>query len=465
MLFLKLIFFGFFAAVTYWAFDPEQALGMIALVGLVLLQVWFLAGRIKRKSTIDTSAKRTASVIKGLAAQSQVQRRKIAAQPQPKATPSVEPAVPASAPKSIDPSVFSKFQHSLDQTQEAGSVLDDEPDEVVVNLSQKAPTRAVKKTVGPAGVQKTAKPAAPKPKPRNPYAGAALKPSATMDEPLIEQTRTKEQEDNSLLDQVPSAPLGDLFDSLDEGGSTKKPLNTVTPKPRRPQQETGGAVPPMATNETLEFHDLDQDEVGEEKIAGLQLKSAQKAFREKQFEKAAGIAQDWLKGEGKKTLDLKESLPFIELVSNSWWALHDYTAHLKFWETIFGSRVPKSSKEYLPLLEERIDEYVKAGLEAKAIPFLLTALSAYKAQADYIRMDSCYQSLEKAYRTLGEEKALAQCLDGHLGIKRQVKDFTGQLEILNELGKLMFDQGDQAGSKRCYEESLVIKQQMQGTKP
>ena len=462
---LQFLLAAVFAGFTLWAFELELALGLISLVFLSLAQVVFLSRRVRPKTNPNvTDAQRAAAVLKGLSAKSQGQRKKIIA----KVTPDLEPelTVPASAPTNIDPSVFSKFQKNLDSTQGPG-----EPDqEVVVKLSG-PPAGKPKKAASSPGAS-APQPVQPSgPRPRNPYAGsnpAPAGPSAPAAKkagpgavPLFEQTRTKEQEENKLLEKVPAAPLGDLFAGVDESQEKPKP-RTITPKPRRHQEV--GANPPLAANEILDFKSLEEESEPEE-LNGLQLKTAQKALAEGEHKRAAEVAQGWLSGEGKKSKDKALSLQFVNLASEALFALKDYPAHLKLWEKVFGSLVPKNSPEYLPLLEERIEQYVAAGIEAQAIPFLLTALSSYQSQDDSLRMDQTYLSLEKAYRSKGDQRALAQCLEGHGGVKRALKDYSGLLEILDELGKLLFNQGDKEGSSRCYEESLVVKQQLSSAKP
>jgi len=491
MLLLKTLLFAAFGFVTYFTFEPEQAIGIILLVALVIAQLWFLSGRIRPKSAAAPSpidASRTAQVIQNLAVQSKAQRKQILNQAQ-RATKAaaqkapVKQAKPAPKPQKadlpdaagIDPSLFSKFQQSLDQTEPdepLAVITEEDTAEVVVNLSKSVPKAKAEKQAPNTPEPVVPKPVsqAVKPKMRNPYAGSALaKPAAkkpAAPKPSIPTPPSKEAQDNHLLDQVPSEPLGDLFEHLDEGaGAKKKAATTITPKPRRPQQDTASGKSPLVANETLSLKGFDELGEPEQQISSLQLKSAEKALREKQYPQAAQIAEDWLRGEGKSSKNLKEALPFVDVATKAWWEQKDYPSHLKLWEFVFSSIVPKNSKEYLPLLEERIDEYVKINLEEQAVPFLLTALSVYKAQEDHLRMEGVYLSLEKAYGRLKDDKALAQCLNGHLGVKRALKDYPGQLELLDELGKRLYDQGDQQGSRQCYEESLVVKQQMQTTNP
>jgi len=499
MLVFKILLFLFFAAVTAFTFETEQAVGIILLVSLVMAQLWFLSKRIKRTtSTADITANtaRTASVIKGLADQSKKRRQQIISQAAAATAATATPPAPTRKPRAprkmvtpvaveetqpIDPSLFSKFQQSLDQTDDDPFETDEAAD-VVVNLSKTAPKATAKAAaqppIKPVAATKEPTGAGPvKPKMRNPYAGAALPPTiktngptlktaaptTQMNTPTLKPTPSKETQDNHLMDQVPAEPLGDLFDHIDEVASAKEAAKPVTPKPRRPQQDTQSGYSPLESNETLDLQGFDDLEAPEGQIASLQLKAAEKAVREGQHPKAAEIATEWLKGEGKGNKDLSETLPFIELASKALWQTKDYRGHLKLWESVFGSFVPKNSKEYLPLLEERIDEYVKVDLEEQAVPFLLTALSVYKAQEDHLRMEGVYISLEKAYTRLKDDKALAQCLNGHLGVKRKLKDYPGQLELLDELGKRLYDQGNQKASRQCYEESLVVKQQMAAT--
>ncbi|OGH03640.1 MAG: hypothetical protein A2600_13555 [Candidatus Lambdaproteobacteria bacterium RIFOXYD1_FULL_56_27] len=466
---LQILLAAVFVGFTLWAFELELALGLVSLVLLALAQVVFLSKRIRPRSSRNSSshpnvmeAQRAAALLKGLSAKSQGQRRKIIA----KVAPDLEPelTVPSTAPTNIDPSVFSKFQKNLDSTQGPG-----EPEaEVVVKLS--GPPAGKPKKAAPSPTPAAPTPAQPNaPRPRNPYAGGApaapapvaAKKTGPGAVPLFEQTRTKEQEENKLLEKVPAAPLGDLFEGVDETLEKPKP-RTITPKPRRHQEV--GVNPPLAANEILDFKSLEEESEPEE-LNNLQLKTAQKALAEGELKRAADVAQRWLAGDGKKSKDQTLSLQFVAIASQALFGLKEYPAHLKLWEKVFGGLVPKTSAEYLPLLEERIEQYVAAGVEAQAVPFLLTALSSYQAQDDSLRMDQTYLSLEKAYRDKGDQRALAQCLEGHGGVKRTLKDYSGLLEILDELGKLLFNQGDQEGSSRCYEESLVVKQQLLSAKP
>jgi hypothetical protein len=75
-------------------------------------------------------------------------------------------------------------------------------------------------------------------------------------------------------------------------------------------------------------------------------------------------------------------------------------------------------------------------------------------------MDTIYQEIEAAYRQMEDWPRLIQTLQNHLSIRKTLKDHTGQLDLLDHLGKLLYDQGDAASSKKCYERRLVIENEM-----
>lgn len=463
----QILLFCLLVGLFYYSFSVETASALTLFVALLIAQLAFLVSRIRPVSAPRPKAqsvadpKRAAQLLKSMQAETaQRQTRVQQAAPAPEPEP-----VPDEAPSEIDPGVFSRFQQNLDQSAQApkprqkqGQPLPSPPEpegdkqEVVVKLSGKKA-----------------------PRPRNPYAQAApTQPETKETEPdparvkLHENKAGKDQEDNRLLDQIPAEPLGDLFDESEEKDTPKlaKAGKKVAPKPRRPQAETQVSGEPLKSQETLDFSALEEEaKAAEEDMGKLQLKAATSALDKQDYPLALRTAMTWLEKEGRKSKDRKKILAFVEVASKALLAEDRYKEDFQLWQSIFGSVVAKKDPDYLPLLEERIHVYTEKGHAAQAVPFLLTALSAYQAQSDHLRMDQTYQALEEAYREQGNGQALAQCYQSHLGVKKSLKDYAGQLKLLDDLGKLLYDQGDQEGSKRAYEESLVVRGQMQGAKP
>ena len=75
-------------------------------------------------------------------------------------------------------------------------------------------------------------------------------------------------------------------------------------------------------------------------------------------------------------------------------------------------------------------------------------------------MDEIYQEIETAYEQMKDWPRLTQTYQNHLSIKNSLKDYEGQLELLDLLGKLLFDQGDAEGSRKCYEQRLAIENRL-----
>ena len=264
-----------FAVVAFISFDSETAAGLTALLFLIWLQLAYLGRRIKRvEPGLDQA--RLGQALQNLKAQAQVQALK-APKPRPEAIkpiklkPAPEPEVPKDAPTQIDPSVFSKFQQKLEQSSgpkhkpvKPAPPPDLADEEVVLNLSSNPLKPKPKAKAKPNKIEATT------------YGRNGAAPSSPENPgqvPILEQTQTKEQRDNKLLEKIPAEPLGDLFDEdLDPASEEAVPKN-IQPKPRRPQRDTHGNLPPLESNEELTLSEPDLPDTTE-----LQLRAAKKVL-------------------------------------------------------------------------------------------------------------------------------------------------------------------------------------------
>ena len=92
---------------------------------------------------------------------------------------------------------------------------------------------------------------------------------------------------------------------------------------------------------------------------------------------------------------------------------------------------------------------------------MFTALNEYRQLHDHFKMDVLYDEIEIAYRQSEDWPRLIQTYQNHLSIKKVLKDYVGQLDLLDHLGKLLYDQGEEDKSRKCYEQRLVIENEMQ----
>jgi len=113
------------------------------------------------------------------------------------------------------------------------------------------------------------------------------------------------------------------------------------------------------------------------------------------------------------------------------------------------------------VLERAIEIFKKEKKYSLALPFLFSVLNEYRQFGNHKRMDEIYNEIEQGYRDQQDWKRLIKTYQNHLTIKKLLKDFKGQLKLLDHLGKLYYDQKNADGSKECYEQSIAIKAEME----
>lgn len=131
----------------------------------------------------------------------------------------------------------------------------------------------------------------------------------------------------------------------------------------------------------------------------------------------------------------------------------------------FSKHFPRESVNFQTKLETTVLLFKEKKALSLAIPFLITSLSVKRQVQDYPAMDGLYQDIAAAYLELQDDNRLIETYQNHLAIKNKLQDYEGELDILDKLGKLYFDHGDQQGSKFCYQKSLEVRQAMLEIEP
>ncbi len=432
------IFIGFIAAILL-VFDLEAGLAIVALVGLITAQVFFLAQRtrIKKKSGSILKGKPIEELLKGL--------------DQTKEKPKAESGVETH----IDPSIFSKFEKNLTRSEKAveahPSTPRDDEKEVVLSISSQG------KKAGDGKKKKLEL----KTKPSSKRASDSSRSIKTgRKSPAISQDSDKDVE--KLTGKVPTTPLGSIFDDVQE------PLES-TPVKRKtgdtPPKDTESALSaeqslddmPLASHEMLTSEDLEPDDQDAKNEAELVLAMAEKEFDEQKYEEALATIRQILDTPVKDLSDPTNIRNLVELKGECEFALKQYDLASKTWQELFKKHIKKDQPEFLPLLEKVIQKYVGEQQQEYAVHFLFTALNEYRQARRFAEMDYLYQEVENAYRQMEDWPRLIQTCQNHLAIKKALKDYPGQLELLDHLGKLLYDQDDTEGSKKCYEQRLAIE--------
>ena len=314
--------------------------------------------------------------------------------------------------KKIDPGLFTKFQENLKQTQQPDRVkpVVKKDEGVVVSISSQG-----KKAVSP---------------------DPKTKPSSA-----------------KHVGKIPTEPIGDLFDDIEEPEATAS-SGRVDPKPisRQPR--------PLLANEILTGDDLKPGRGEPREEAEVVLTMAKNEFEKHNYKETLSIIGQFLRKGEPQIADSDLAKELVRLKGDCEFAMEKYDFASKTWQELFKRFVPKSDSSFLPILEELIQKYLDKGQQKHAVHFLFTALNEYRQQQNFVSMDTIYQEIEAAYRQMEDWPRLIQTLQNHLSIRKTLKDHTGQLDLLDHLGKLLYDQGDAASSKKCYERRLVIENEM-----
>ncbi len=417
----------------FFSFDLgiELSLALGALITLIAFQVYLIVKKtqVKRQLT-DPSASRAADVLKSL--KSSTKKVKVGQKNKPK----------------ISPDVFSEFQKNVDRADKGVKPLqkDEEEKEVIVSISSKA---AQKKPISAKGSAKSS--------------SQVLKPDQKLVRPSSKSVPEADLEKaKHLTKNIKVGPIGSLFDDVQEtletepalmGGKSSADQGNTKEQERNPDQ-------PIISNEFLTGKDLAIDgEVAAEGIE-LALTAATKEFDLGNFENSLATIRQFLQDNEDKPTASEQMRRLVELKSENEFELEQYNRSSKTLQLIFSQYITKSSPDFLTLLEKYINKFIEKNEHTHAIHFMFTALNEYRQIHDHVKMDQIYGEIENAYRQLEDLPRLTQTLQNHLTIKKALKDYDGQLDLLDHLGKLLYDQGDEDKSRKCYEQRLVVENEM-----
>ena len=444
---IQIVILACLAVALFFLFEWQTAAAMSALAVLIIAQVYYLASRVKIRSSSNT----------------QKQMHPQAQRPTPTVQPSQESTFEATSEKTkIDSSVFSTFQKNLDASQKDQAIPIKkkqpkkpalEPNEVVLSLSNKA------------------KKAPTKPKPSTPKTEPP-KPGLNKANPYIKSNNKKPEvtKQPTKADPFPDTPIGSMFEDLHETlGSSEEPkkeeAKVIQPKKEqkksviKPEKKKVVSEKPLESKEYLSTEDLVPNEIEAQKEEEIIKTLAQNAYREGKFIESYNLIAQWLKSTGQKEGGSAISDEILELKANCEFETEKYEDSSKTWQTLVERKIKNKSDDYLSLVEDLIKKFTQKQQQQSALQFYFTALREYQRDNNYSKMDQVYTTIEQAYEQTKDLNRLIQTYQNHLSIKKSLKDFDGQLTLLDHLGKLLYDQGDSNGSKRCYQQSIEIKKE------
>ena len=421
-------------AVSYTNLELETKLAIVGLIFLLIVQLQFIISRTHRKGTGPKSqpsrkvstAHKKASLVKGQ---------------------------PDKSDKTIDPSVFSKFQKNLTQSSESKAGKSEIENDVILSLSNKSKTKLKENITSsnkkPPLKNKTAQPATGKKK-----------------------TAKKEK---GQKEKVPVAPIGAMFDDIKETPEVSsgkvdpvklppKKLDKLSlPSDSKNQSDVNepSMTPPLTSQEILTSSDFEGDGHGSKDAAEITLSMAQKYYQDKEYEKSLSALRQFFNTPGQESVESDMMIKLTLLKSNCEFDLDQFEKASKTQQELLATYVDKQHPQHLELLEQIIKRYIEAEQQQHAVHFLFTALNEFRQLHEFEKMDEIYGEIETAYHQLEDWPRLTQTYQNHLAIKKTLKDFSGQLGILDHLGKILYDQGDDEGSRKCYEQRLSIENQME----
>ena len=420
-------------------FRKEIGFAVTVLVFLLSVQVYFIAKR------------------------SRARPRNILRTPQPTAKPANAiqksgPEVEEKLKNQISPEVFSRFQESIDQSEKEREKDAQEDANVVLSISSKGKEA----TTGSAAAPKLHKiPIKTKP-PISSIPESGNK-AETEKKPATPPPVGNESENR---EEVPTEPIGSLFDdvqeplAISENRKPKDPRKTIKEIEKEKSVEEVDTSEPIMAHEVLTSDDLLPNRADIKDEAELILSVAQKAYQVQNFDEGISTINQFLNGSLTKLSNLKDIQDLILLKGECEFELKQFDSASKTWFEIFQKYLNKEDPEFLSKLEELIDKFRKAEQLQYAVHFLFTTLNEYRQKQDLEKMDETYHEIEAAYNQQQDWKRLIQTYQNHLTIKRTLKDLKGQVDILDHLGKILYDQNDAEGSRKCYEQRLAIETQL-----
>ena len=216
----------------------------------------------------------------------------------------------------------------------------------------------------------------------------------------------------------------------------------------------GGALIP---NERLTSEDFDGSIKVLENEAEMVLSVASKAYRDESYEEGLATIRKWFQNSYKYNTQAKQNGDLLKLKADCEFALLRYEEAADTYQEYFTKHLKSGDGDYMEFLDGLVDRFTLAMQQHYAVPFYFTALNEHRKVQNHGKMDWIYSQIETAYRNTEDWARLIQTYQNHISIKKMLKDYEGQLDILNHLGKLQYDQGDAAGSKKSYELSIAIK--------
>lgn len=464
-----------FIASVFFTFEWQTATAIVVFTALVTAQVLFLSKRFR----VNRGGLPTQIPTQNFAINKEKQQP---APPAPIEEEKEEEGEEAGS-ASINSEIFSKFQQSLSQSQQKEPVKtkEQQAEDVVLSISAaiKKQQKAMEQAEQGEPTKNQTKTAQPKNQGYNPYRAAAKKEptppkkeSPPTAKPKVEEP-PKNLKSNKLdqgFDDMAADSIASLFDDIDDPlDSRNEKVKKVAPKGiiekdlTEVQQKISGTTPPPITaNEILTSEDFKPDVEESKKENNLVTTTAKKSFQEGNHEEVIKIVQQWLQTEATQEASDEQRKELLQMKGKSEFELKKYHESSQTWQIYFKRFFRSRDLNSLKELEKLIEQFVQAKQQKHALHFLFFALSEYRQSNSYPEMDKTYHEIEEVYTQQGDLPRLTQTLQNHLGLKRIIKDYEGQLELLDHLGKLLYDQGDAKGSKRCYEQSIVIKQQMKG---
>lgn len=413
-----------FVGIVYFMFDWQTASGIVALILLVTTQVLLIASKTKVKKAGGKS----------------VIRQQVVASPA-KTTP--RKAVKSSG-ESINSEIFSKFQQNLSLS----TSQKEEPEEqdVVLSISSKG-KQSRKKTAPPAPTENE---------------GSGARVAELLKKTIQEAEKKRVSQESSIaekLDNMPIEPLGSIFDDLDEKDSSAS--TAIKPKGGKKQLSSiENSRAPLQANENLSmdlFSGKTDEAVDDEEVV---VSISADFIRDKNYIDALGTINKYY--EACALDDMKEirNKEIIRMKGECEFELEDYLKASKSWQELFNKYMKPKEDGFLALLEEIMEKFTRQNQQQYAVQFYFTALNEYRQLRNTRRMDEVYAEIEEAYNTMEDWPRLIQTYQNHLTIKKIIKDYKGQIVLLDHLGKLQYDQGDANGSKASYQQSIAIKKEL-----
>ncbi len=385
---------------------------------MIALQVFFITRRTrssKRQAIPDAS--RAADVLKTL--------KKTSGKGAPK--PQVIEAV--------DSNLFKKFESNLKKKDSAKEpALPEEEQDVIVSISsKKSAKKPVKASLSKQEDEKKEAVATPL---KQKTVSPATKPKPDENPETIKK----------LKETIKVEPIDGLFDDVQENLEEE----AISAEPERP----------LVSNEFLTGSDLSSNSGDDAEEIELVYGAANKEYSIGNYEESLAAIRQFLQSEKKVSGTTEQLVRLLELKAECEYELEQYSRSAKTLQEIVPQHITRNSPDFLPLLEKFIAKFKANDQEKHAIQFLFTALNEYRQLHDHAKMDETYDDIETAYRQLEDWPRLIQSYQNHLTIKKALKDYQGQLDLLDQLGKLLYDQGEEDKSRKCYKQRLVIENEM-----